>query len=198
MAWQGGIAEPDCAVLLLFSCRQEGAASESWRCAACSTQSSAGLCCQGKVFNCGISIMMAELHSSCPSRSSSLPGQQQPPQQHSCEQLEQQAQCRAQGASAESGGQHNSSSNCSSSLDGQSCKQHGSSIHLEADCRGAAAQQTCIDKSHCSSDDCGANPVKQQEASGGRMALLVWNDGHELVAHGMLDASSFGGSAKEA
>lgn len=157
-----------------------------------------GYAARGKVFNCGISIMMAELHSSCPSRSSSLPGQQQPPQQHSCEQLEQQAQCRAQGASAESGGQHNSRSNCSSSLDGQSCKQHGSSIHLEADCRGAAAQQTCIDKSHCSSDDCGANPVKQQEASGGRMALLVWNDGHELVAHGMLDASSFGGSAKEA
>jgi hypothetical protein len=31
-----------------------------------------------------------------------------------------------------------------------------------------------------------------------QLALLVCNDGHELVAHGMLDPATYGGSAKEA
>jgi hypothetical protein len=59
---------------------------------------------------------------------------------------------------------------------------------------------------HCSShihcDHAAAFSVdvlgKQLAESGGRLALLVWNDGHELLAQGMLGAAGFGGSAKEA
>jgi hypothetical protein len=78
-------------------------------------------------------------------------------------------------------------------------EQHSSCIDLRAD-SSAAGLHVCNDGIHCSSDSHaeGSKAKQQRAASNGRLALLEWNDGHELVAQGMLDAAGFGGSAKEA
>jgi hypothetical protein len=177
-----------------------------------------GYAARGKVINCGISIMMAEPHSSCVSGSGSTPSHQQqqqqqdesalplPPQQqqHGCEQsafYQQQQQVQQQNEQVQQQ-QHSSDSVPTGSMAMDTkpdSKQHGCCIDLCAD-SSASGQHTCTDGMHCSRERPGgcSEASKQRAKSNGRLALLVWNDGHELVAHGMLDAASFGGSAKEA
>ncbi|KAF6254738.1 pyridoxal phosphate-dependent transferase [Scenedesmus sp. NREL 46B-D3] len=92
---------------------------------------------------------------------------------------------------------------------------HGGALHAaHRAARGYAARGKVINcgisimmaepYSSCSSSRSNSNLAsgleadKQEAVSHGRLALLVWNDGHELVAQGMLDAVGFGGSAKEA
>jgi hypothetical protein len=172
-----------------------------------------GYAARGKVINCGISIMMAEPHSSCISSCGNMPSQQQPQQQdelapplppppqqqqqqHGCEPsvINQQPQQQQQQQ------QHRVHNMPSMAMDSKPIsKQHSGCIDLCAD-SSAAGQHTCTDGTHCSSYISGGSSQasKQRAVSNGRLALVVWNDGHELVAHGMLDAASFGGSAKEA
>eukprot|EP00882_Tetradesmus_deserticola_P020841 GHRQ01022526.1.p1 GENE.GHRQ01022526.1~~GHRQ01022526.1.p1 ORF type:complete len:378 (+),score=181.86 GHRQ01022526.1:160-1293(+) len=176
---------------------------------------------RGKVVNCGISILMAEpSSSSCNGRRCSLPGQQQlaSEQQHkqqpTCEQSQQRQQ---QDKLSQQQQHHKAHSRQTVAADEFSSKQHGRCIHLCSD-SSAAGRHISTDGSRCGSkcnsgaDGLGAEQQqaassahggclaadKQQAASSGRLALLVWNDGHELAERGMLDAAGFGGSANEA
>eukprot|EP00882_Tetradesmus_deserticola_P024666 GHRQ01026972.1.p1 GENE.GHRQ01026972.1~~GHRQ01026972.1.p1 ORF type:complete len:355 (+),score=168.09 GHRQ01026972.1:117-1181(+) len=133
-------------------------------------------------------------------------------QQHTCEQLKQQEQQQVEPQQQQHDKAHSLQTAAAHEF---SSKQHGCCIHLCAD-SSAAGSHISTDGSRCGSssgaDGLGAEQQraassahgrclaadKQPAASSGRLALLVWNDGHELAERGMLDAAGFGGSANEA
>jgi hypothetical protein len=96
---------------------------------------------------------------------------------------------------------------CSSSKGSYAC-----SIDLQVDCSssvaGAASSCCCATSNqanctcNCSKPEAAAAAAAavgwRQQACGGRLSLVLWNDGHELAARGFVDALSFGGGFKEA
>jgi hypothetical protein len=158
-----------------------------------------------KVANCCINVIMAV-------PSSSAPQQQQQQQQ---QQLENKLGLATAGEAASQlystccGGCKNSNSSS------QAC-----SIHLQVNCSSrstAGAASTCCccvsntECTECSSSTSGLVASKaaaaaaaaaaagwRQQACGGWLSLVLWNDGHELAARGFVDALSFGGGFKEA
>jgi hypothetical protein len=164
----------------------------------------------GKVINCGISVLLvAPATAAAGAAAGTAPASPQQQEKQGDQQGDEQADLQAAAEEYRQRCLHdlqseNAAACCGA---GSQCSAQGTANGGGGDQQGAPSASTvdgyCLSGysngrniSCSSSDSCFCRDV-----ASGRLALVVWNDGHELIERGLLGAAGisgqFGGSARE-